>query len=94
MRILKLHIFFLFFSNINLIFLRKRLTLRLNRVLELQDEVLCVAVSPNEKFIVFGLLDNTARVYYVDSLRFFVSLYGHSLPIYSVDISSVVLFLI
>lgn len=65
------------------------MSLRLDQVLELQDEVLCVAVSPNSKFIVFGLLDNTARVHYLDTLRFFVSLYGHSLPIYSIDISSV-----
>jgi U3 small nucleolar RNA-associated protein 12 len=58
-------------------------------MLELPDEPLCAAVSPNGNFIAFGLLDNTARVYYMDTLKFFVSLYGHSMPIYSIDISHV-----
>jgi U3 small nucleolar RNA-associated protein 12 len=62
-------------------------------VLELPDEALCASISPNNKFVVFGLLDNTARVYYMDTLKFFVSLYGHSLAIYSVDISLVGIFL-
>ncbi|KAH7680263.1 WD repeat-containing protein 3, partial [Aphelenchoides avenae] len=64
----------------------KRLSIRIERMLELPDEALCCAISPNGKFIVFGLLDNTARVYYLDSLKFFVSLYGHSLPVTCVDV--------
>ncbi|KAI3415688.1 hypothetical protein GPALN_005280 [Globodera pallida] len=66
---------------------RKRLSMRPSRRLELPDEALCAAISPNGKFVAFGLLDNTARVFYRDSLKFFVSLYGHSLPIYCIDIS-------
>lgn len=73
-------------------FFRKRLGLRPTRILELPDEVLCAAVSPNEKFIAFGLLDNTARVYFLDTLKFFVSLYGHSLPVTCIDIDSVISF--
>jgi WD40 repeat protein len=71
--------FFFIFRNI----------LTLKRILELPDEPLGAAISPNGKFAVFALLDNTARIYYIDSLKFFVSLYGHSLPVYCVDISPV-----
>ncbi|KAI6189343.1 Utp12 domain-containing protein [Aphelenchoides fujianensis] len=64
----------------------RRLTFREDRQIELPDEALCMAISPNGKLIAFGLLDNTARVYYLNSLKFFLSLYGHSLPVTCVDI--------
>ncbi|KAI6196720.1 hypothetical protein M3Y94_01142400 [Aphelenchoides besseyi] len=59
----------------------RRLSFREDGQLELPDEALCMSISPNKKFIAFGLLDNTARVYYLKSLKFFLSLYGHSLPV-------------
>ncbi|VDO62381.1 unnamed protein product [Heligmosomoides polygyrus] len=68
---------------------RKRLSLRETRILELSDEALCCAVSPNGKFIIIGLLDNTAAVYFSDTLKFFISLYGHSLPVTCVTVSPV-----
>ncbi|CAD5211871.1 unnamed protein product [Bursaphelenchus okinawaensis] len=68
-------------------FERKRLTFRQERSLELPDEILSMCISPNFKFIAFGLLDNTAKVYFLDKLKFFVSLYGHSLPVTCLDIS-------
>lgn len=37
--------------------------------------------------VAVGLLDSTVRVYYDDSLRFALSLYGHKLPVMSLDIS-------
>ncbi|KAK6052575.1 WD domain, G-beta repeat protein [Cooperia oncophora] len=66
---------------------RKRLTLRENRILEVPDEALCCAFSPDGKFVVIGLLDNTAAVYFYDTLKFFISLYGHSLPVTCVTVS-------
>lgn len=65
----------------------KRLTFDMTRELELTDEGMCLAVSPNGKYLVVGLLDNTARIYFCDTLKFFASLYGHSLPVTCVDIS-------
>ncbi|CAD6192009.1 unnamed protein product [Caenorhabditis auriculariae] len=66
---------------------RQRLSIRESRVLELPDEALAACLSPDGKFLVVGLLNNTASVYFVDTLKFFISLYGHSLPVTCVDIS-------
>uniref|UniRef100_A0A7E4W877 Utp12 domain-containing protein n=1 Tax=Panagrellus redivivus TaxID=6233 RepID=A0A7E4W877_PANRE len=65
-------------------------TLRLNnnRSHELEDEIMCVTISPNGKFIIFGLLNFTAKVHYLDSFKFFLSLYGHSLPVMCVDVDN------
>ena len=52
------------------------------------DDVLCVPVSPNGKLLAVALLDSTIRVFFADLLKFFLSLYGHKLPVLSMDISS------
>ena len=56
--------------------------------LKLTDDCLCLAYSPNNKYICTGLLDNTIKIYHQDSLNFFLSLYGHKLPVLCLDISS------
>uniref|UniRef100_A0A0M3IJ43 Utp12 domain-containing protein n=1 Tax=Ascaris lumbricoides TaxID=6252 RepID=A0A0M3IJ43_ASCLU len=66
---------------------RKRLSMRERRVLELPDEVLCVAASPDSRFVGSGLLDNTARLHFVDTFKLFVTLYGHSLPVTAISMS-------
>ncbi len=43
----------------------------------------------HSQYIAVGLLDSTVKVFFDDSLKFFLSLYGHKLPIMSIDISSV-----
>lgn len=40
------------------------------------------------KLLAVALLDSTIKVYFADSLKFFLSLYGHKLPVLSMDISS------
>jgi U3 small nucleolar RNA-associated protein 12 len=62
------------------------LKLNQSRTTELEDEILCATISPNGRFIIFGLLNFTARIHYLDTLKFFLSLYGHSLPVMCVDI--------
>jgi hypothetical protein len=52
------------------------------------DDVLCVRVSPNGRLLAAALLDSTVRVFFADSLKFFLSLYGHKLPVLCMDISS------
>jgi WD40 repeat protein len=44
--------------------------------------------SPNSRLIGVSLLDNTVKLFYFDTLNFFVSLYGHRLPVLSFDFSS------
>jgi U3 small nucleolar RNA-associated protein 12 len=41
------------------------------------DEVLAVKYSPNNRFLAVALLDATVKVFYQDTLKFFLSLYGH-----------------
>lgn len=53
--------------------------------------MLCLRYSPTKSqerlMLAVGLLDSTVRVYYEDSLKFFLSLYGHKLPVMCIDIS-------
>ncbi|CBQ70558.1 related to DIP2-Dom34p-interacting protein [Sporisorium reilianum SRZ2] len=57
------------------------------RTLKMTDDVLCARVSPNGKLLALSLLDNTVKVFFADTLKFFLSLYGHKLPVFSLDIS-------
>ena len=46
-------------------------------------------ISPTAgKLLAVALLDSTIKVFFTDSLKFFLSLYGHKLPVLSMDISS------
>ncbi|KAK0585901.1 hypothetical protein LWI29_036009 [Acer saccharum] len=58
------------------------------RTTKMNDDVLAVALSPDAKYIAVALLDCTVKVYFLDSLKFFLSLYGHKLPVLCMDISS------
>lgn len=54
----------------------------------MNDDVLVVAISPDAKYIAVALLDSTVKVHFVDTFKFFLSLYGHKLPVLCMDISS------
>jgi U3 small nucleolar RNA-associated protein 12 len=45
------------------------------------------AKAANKLLLCVGLLDSTIKVFFEDSLKFFLSLYGHSLPVLSMDVS-------
>ncbi len=51
------------------------------RTLKMSDDVLAVRYSPNNKLLAVALLDSTVKVFYQDSLKFFLSLYGHKVGI-------------
>ena len=51
------------------------------RTLKMSDDVLAVRYSPNGKLLAVALLDSTVKVFYQDSLKFFLSLYGHKVSI-------------
>ncbi|KIK65368.1 hypothetical protein GYMLUDRAFT_70477 [Collybiopsis luxurians FD-317 M1] len=58
------------------------------RTLKMTDDVLSVRYSPDGKFLAVAILDSTVKVFYQDTLKFFLSLYGHKLPVLGMDISS------
>ncbi|CAD1810837.1 WD domain, G-beta repeat family protein [Candida parapsilosis] len=58
------------------------------QTLDLNEDVLCVRVSPDDKYLAVSLLNNNVQVVFLDSLKLFLTLYGHKLPVLSIDISS------
>ncbi|XP_059198830.1 LOW QUALITY PROTEIN: WD repeat-containing protein 3 [Centropristis striata] len=66
---------------------QKRLTVKHTRTLQLEEDVLCVKFSPDHRLLAVSLLDCTVKVFYTDTLKFFLSLYGHKLPVLCLDIS-------
>ncbi|KAL1518271.1 hypothetical protein ABEB36_001916 [Hypothenemus hampei] len=66
----------------------KVLSLIHKNTLKLDSNVLCVKLSPNGKFVAVALLDSTVKIFFVDTFKFYLSLYGHKLPVFCMDISS------
>lgn len=56
---------------------RRIVSLVHTRTLKMTDDILSVRYSPNEKLLAVALLDSTVKVFYQDTLKFFLSLYGH-----------------
>jgi len=65
----------------------KRLTAVHVKTLKMADDVMCVKFSPDQKYLAVALLDTTVKVFFADTLKFYLSLYGHKLPVLSIDIS-------
>ncbi|EAT44252.1 AAEL004364-PA [Aedes aegypti] len=65
----------------------KVLSLLHKNVLKLEETVLCVRISRNSKYIAVALLDSTVKIFFLDTLKFYLSLYGHKLPVLCMDIS-------
>ncbi|OSS53868.1 hypothetical protein B5807_00909 [Epicoccum nigrum] len=65
-----------------------RLKLVQSRILKLNDDVLSVKISPDSRLLAVATLDNTVKVFFVDSLKLFLNLYGHKLPVLNMSISS------
>lgn len=57
------------------------------RTLKVADDILSLRFSPDSRLLALSLLDNTVKVFFVDSLKLFLNLYGHKLPVLSMDIS-------
>ena len=57
------------------------------RSLQVADDVLCVKYSPDCRYIAVSLLDLTVKVFFEDTLKFYLNLFGHKLPVMAIDIS-------
>ncbi|KAL9126157.1 MAG: hypothetical protein Q9217_004753 [Psora testacea] len=64
-----------------------RFRLAHTRTLKVTDDILSLRFSPDSRLIALALLDNTVKVFFVDSLKLFLNLYGHKLPVLNMDIS-------
>ncbi|KAJ0970245.1 hypothetical protein J5N97_023122 [Dioscorea zingiberensis] len=66
----------------------KQLSVANTRTLKMNDDILAISLSPDGKYVAVALLDNTIKVFFMDTLKFALSLYGHKLPVLCMDISS------
>ncbi|KAF2756670.1 F-box/WD repeat-containing protein pof1 [Pseudovirgaria hyperparasitica] len=66
----------------------KKLRLKHTRILKLNDDVLKLCFSPDARLLALSTLDNTVKVFFTDSLKVFLNLYGHKLPVLDITISS------
>jgi U3 small nucleolar RNA-associated protein 12 len=64
-----------------------RLKLAHTRTLKVSDDILSIRFSPDSRLLAIALLDNTVKLFFVDSLKLFLNLYGHKLPVLNMDIS-------
>ncbi len=71
---------------------KEKVYVSLEKQLKMESDVLCLCYNhqkSNDKLIVaIGLLDSTVKLFFEDSMKFFLSLYGHKLPVLAVDISN------
>lgn len=58
-----------------------------NKTIEVNEDVLCVKVSPDARLLAVSLLNNNVQVIFMDTSKLFLTLYGHKLPVLSMDIS-------
>ena len=58
-----------------------------SRTLKVADDILSLRFSPDSRLIALSFLDNTVKVFFVDSFKLFLNLYGHKLPVLNMDIS-------
>jgi U3 small nucleolar RNA-associated protein 12 len=47
------------------------------KTLKMTDDILAVKYTPDGRLLAVALLDSTVKVFYQDTLKFFLSLYGH-----------------
>ncbi|MDP2436666.1 MAG: WD40 repeat domain-containing protein [archaeon] len=63
----------------------KKVGLALAQSVSMSEDVMSLVLT--DKFVAVALLDYTIKVFHEDSMKFFLSLYGHKLPVLSQDIS-------
>ncbi|EPS66900.1 hypothetical protein M569_07875 [Genlisea aurea] len=66
----------------------RHLTVSATRKMEMNNDVVVVVASPDDKHLAVALLDFSVKVFFLDSLKYFLTLFGHKLPVLCMDISS------
>ena len=64
-----------------------KLTLVHSRTLKVNDDILSLCFSPDDRLLAVSTLDSTVKVFFLDTLKLFLTLYGHKLPVLSMDVS-------
>lgn len=65
---------------------QKVLSLIHKNTLQLEENILSVKVTPDNKYVACALLDSTVKIFFMDTFKFFLSLYGHKLPVLCLDV--------
>ncbi|CAB0008563.1 unnamed protein product [Nesidiocoris tenuis] len=65
----------------------KVLSILHTRTLKVNEPVLSVKVSPCGKLVAASLLDTSTKIFFFDTFKFFLGLYGHKMPVLTSDIS-------
>lgn len=60
----------------------------LNKTIDANEQITFCMLSPDNRYLIYSLLDNSIKIFYEDSNKFFLNLYGHKLPVLSFDVSS------
>ena len=68
--------------------LNKEISLDFENEMNVLDSVNCALVTPDLKFFSYALLDNTIKIFYFDTMKIHLNLYGHKMPVTNYDISS------
>lgn len=66
---------------------RVKLKLEEDRQMKFQEGITSIKVSANQKLVAIALLDSTVRVHFLDTLKYFLTMYGHKFPVTTMDIS-------
>ncbi|KAJ9669232.1 beta transducin [Coniosporium apollinis] len=65
-----------------------RLKLVHTRTLKVNNDILSLCFTPDSRLLAVSTLDNTVKVFFTDSLKLNLNLYGHKLPVLNMSISS------
>lgn len=66
---------------------KKLLSLLHKSTLSMNESILSIQLSNNSKFVAVALLDNTVKIFFCDTFKLYLTLYGHNLPVLCMDIS-------
>ena len=65
-----------------------KLKLTHTRTLNLNDDILALCFTPDSKYLAVSTLDTTVKVFFTDSLKLYLNLYGHKLPVLHIAIAN------